>query len=348
MTESTQMLSSRLDLESCDSAALLRFDTRLHRAISHIGPLRLKEDLFLTCRHIHIARYRRGLEICEEHHEEIEIQYLLDGEYLYETALDQQALHPEEGLLAMAGLPHWSICLKEGVKLTAFVAVNGPQAGKLMGDLRSQTDGSFLRFGGNTEAVLVCELFELILGQNSEIWQREMIGGLLQLWLGKVMTSCLEFTSWTRYPDADTSIAGNRGVALYGRATEFIYANYQHAISVGDIAQHVGITPRHLNRLFHQHSGSSVNATLQNVRLAEAFKMLNSDPTLPIKEVAYTTGFTSPSYFTQCFKRKYNTRPSDISRDLSYHLESALQRFMPEREKVVRSLEEKMKENEGS
>ena len=348
MTDSARVLAARLEQESLDNAALLRFDTMLHRAISHIAPLRLKEDLFFTCRHIHVARYRKDFELREEQHAEIEIQYLLEGEYLYETARDRKVLHPGEGLLIMAGLPHWSICQEEGAKLTAFVAINGPRTETLMKDLHMQTDGRLLPFGGTTEAGLICELFKLVLDRGTEMWQREMVGGLLQLWLGKVLTTCLELASWTHYSESEKSIASNRGVALYERAVEFIYANFPHSISVGDIARHVGITPRHLNRLFHQHSGNSVNTTLQDVRLVEAFKMINSDPTLPIKEVAYTTGFTSPSYFTQCFKRKYNTRPSDISRDLSYHLESALQRFIPEREQIVSNLEEEMKGNKGS
>lgn len=311
------------------NSALLRFDTRLHRTISYVSPLPLKEEVFLICRHLHVVRDRGGSKFRAGQHQEIEIQYLLEGESLYETAQDQRTLHPGEGILIMAGLRHWSLCVQESVRLTGRVAINGPQADQLIKDLVAQTNGELSPVGGTTEDTLICELFKLALDPRPKIWQREMIGGLVQAWLGTVLATCLDFTSWTRQVEENSGIARDRSTAMCERANEFIYAHFHHAISVGDIAQHVGITQRHLNRLFCQHFDTSVKVTLQNVRLTEAFKMLNSDPMLPIKEVAYAVGFTSPSYFTQCFKRKYNMLPNEVSRGLSSYFEDALNRFMP-------------------
>ena len=294
-------------------------------SVSHVAPLPLKEDLFLTCRHIHVVRHREGVVNPMHQHREIEIQYPLHGEYVFDTRLDNRTLSPGEGIALAPEQVHSSQCLKEGVRLTALVSCAGLHGPQLAEELASRTSDRIVPFAGEDLAELIDLLFELLLDDQKGIWQREMIGGLLQLWLGKVLKSSFDFEPWVPTAPSISTTAFERGALLCERALEFIYANYQHAISVGDIAHYVGITPRHLNRLFHQHSGNSVNATLQNVRLSEAFKMLNSDPTLPIKEVAYTTGFTSPSYFTQCFKRKYDTLPNDVSRDLTKTLQRAME-----------------------
>ena len=38
--------------------------------------------------------------------------------------------------------------------------------------------------------------------------------------------------------------------------------------------------------------------------------MKNTD--LTVAEVAYATGYTSPSYFAKCFKEKFGVLPSDV------------------------------------
>jgi transcriptional regulator GlxA family with amidase domain len=35
---------------------------------------------------------------------------------------------------------------------------------------------------------------------------------------------------------------------------------------------------------------------------------------LSISEIAYRTGFTSPSYFTKCFRQTFNYAPSDAAK----------------------------------
>ena len=85
--------------------------------------------------------------------------------------------------------------------------------------------------------------------------------------------------------------------------------NFQRPLDIDEIAQHTGTTTRHLNRLFKKHVGTSVCHTLRDVRLSAAFRMLSGNPKSSIKEAAYRVGFSSPSYFTQCFKQQYGILP---------------------------------------
>ena len=52
------------------------------------------------------------------------------------------------------------------------------------------------------------------------------------------------------------------------------------------------------------------NDFIRNIRLNQAAKLL-SDSDLGIAEIAYNTGFTSPKYFRECFKKQFGTSPSE-------------------------------------
>ena len=52
---------------------------------------------------------------------------------------------------------------------------------------------------------------------------------------------------------------------------------------------------------------------IKNTRLEAAMKMLK-DRELPIAEVAFQTGFSSPSYFTKAFKSHFGMSPKDVKR----------------------------------
>lgn len=306
----------------------MHLDIRLLLAIPYISPLPLK-GVFLTCRHLHVARHSRSARIEIDHHAEIELQYVLEGQYLYETQEEKCTLGPGDGMAIIPNVPHWSHAIQEGIRLSARIGINGAQSQSFLAHLEREAPAGLIPFKGANGAPLIAELFKLVLGDEPDIWQREMIGGLLQAWVGSMLSSCFDLTRWTQYSESKGRIAGNRGAIMCKHAADFIYANFHRDINIADISRHVGITSRHLNRIFHQYMGTSVNATLQEVRLAEAFKKLNNNPTLPIKEIAHAVGFANPSYFTQCFKRKYNLLPNQIIQNLSDTLNKALQHFIP-------------------
>lgn len=59
-------------------------------------------------------------------------------------------------------------------------------------------------------------------------------------------------------------------------------------------------------------SGITVNELIRNIRLQRAAVLLK-DPDVRISEVMYDVGFTSPSYFTKCFKEYYDMTPKDYA-----------------------------------
>jgi AraC family transcriptional regulator, regulatory protein of adaptative response / DNA-3-methyladenine glycosylase II len=83
--------------------------------------------------------------------------------------------------------------------------------------------------------------------------------------------------------------------------------------SLEDLARHLGITSRHLRRIFQAEHGVSPLQYLQTRRLLLA-KALLTDSTLPVQEVAYAAGFASLRRFNAAFIEHYRLQPTALRR----------------------------------
>jgi len=63
-------------------------------------------------------------------------------------------------------------------------------------------------------------------------------------------------------------------------------------------------------------SGITVNELIRNLRLQKAASMLTK-PDIRISEIMYEVGFSSPSYFTKCFKDYYDMTPKEYAQKFS-------------------------------
>ena len=80
-------------------------------------------------------------------------------------------------------------------------------------------------------------------------------------------------------------------------------------LSVEIIADKMAMSRTQLYRKIKQLTNYSPNEIIRNVRLQEARTML-SKGTMSVSEIAYRTGFTSPSYFTKCYTEFFGELPS--------------------------------------
>ena len=66
-----------------------------------------------------------------------------------------------------------------------------------------------------------------------------------------------------------------------------------------------------LYRKIHSITGMSPNEFIRNIRINEAAKMMKNKE-VNISEIATRVGFNDHSYFTRCFKKKYNQTPKEF------------------------------------
>lgn len=86
------------------------------------------------------------------------------------------------------------------------------------------------------------------------------------------------------------------------RLNEFFARRYGEKLQMKDLAQTLGITPRHAERLVLQHSGNTFGKELTLTR-AEAARQLLREMQLTPEEIAAQTGYASAAAFDRAMKR---------------------------------------------
>ncbi len=81
-------------------------------------------------------------------------------------------------------------------------------------------------------------------------------------------------------------------------------------LSVEDIGAEMNLSRVQLYRKVKALTGCSPVDLLRKARLSEAFRLL-SESDLSVSEIAYRVGFTSPSYFSKCFKEEFGKVPGE-------------------------------------
>lgn len=81
--------------------------------------------------------------------------------------------------------------------------------------------------------------------------------------------------------------------------------------SVEDMGREIGLSRVQLYRKVKAMTGSSVVDLIRKARLVKARRLLESR-SMSVSEVAYEVGFSSPSYFTKCFKDEFDMLPGDV------------------------------------
>lgn len=92
---------------------------------------------------------------------------------------------------------------------------------------------------------------------------------------------------------------------------EYIESNWSNAnLKVDDFSKPMGRSKSQLYRKMTLLTGKSPNTFIKEYRLNEALTLLNKKAG-SISEIAFETGFSSPSYFSKCFQKRFGHLPSD-------------------------------------
>lgn len=95
------------------------------------------------------------------------------------------------------------------------------------------------------------------------------------------------------------------------RAQDAIASDPARAWSLASLAREAAVSPRHLSRLFGEHSGMSVTDYINRMRLALAGEMLTASR-LSIENIAERAGFASARQFRRAWGRLHRLPPSQM------------------------------------
>ena len=98
------------------------------------------------------------------------------------------------------------------------------------------------------------------------------------------------------------------------RLKELMQKNLDNSnMKMDDIGAGLGISRVQLYRKVKALTGLSPVELLRQMRLQKAYSLLKTTD-WTISEIAYTVGFSSPGYFTTCFKKQYGKYPTEIKK----------------------------------
>jgi CheY-like chemotaxis protein len=63
-------------------------------------------------------------------------------------------------------------------------------------------------------------------------------------------------------------------------------------------------------------TGLNVSSFIRDVRLKEARRLAQADPTFRVSDLAYKVGFRDPRYFSTCFKKQFGMQPKEYMETL--------------------------------
>lgn len=113
---------------------------------------------------------------------------------------------------------------------------------------------------------------------------------------------------------APGSPAWNGTAATVMRGIRLIDAGFLDDGSVEELAEKLGIGPRHLRRLFLRHAGATPSQ-IAATRRVQAAKRLIDASAMPLSEIAFAAGFSSLRRFNDAFRKSYRMPPSAFRRN---------------------------------
>ena len=97
----------------------------------------------------------------------------------------------------------------------------------------------------------------------------------------------------------------------YARRTVlFVHENFASGIGLESVASHVGLTPSYFSDLFHKELGITFKAYLDDVKFSYAKKLLKYT-SLSIEEIYSRSGFCDYANFARRFKQRYSITPRE-------------------------------------
>jgi AraC-like DNA-binding protein len=122
---------------------------------------------------------------------------------------------------------------------------------------------------------------------------------------------------------ADSSIAGTKDRERLRSAREILIRDLQNPPTLFQLANTVGMVHTKLNRGFRALYGSTVFEYLRRQRLEKSRQLLQEGD-MNIAEIAYETGFSSPSHFAKAFSARFGVQPKAFRKEALRHRRTPL------------------------
>jgi AraC-like DNA-binding protein/mannose-6-phosphate isomerase-like protein (cupin superfamily) len=255
-----------------------------------------------------VISFKSGYRFKMHNHKRIELNYILQGSCVMMLENELIKLSRNNSILIFPDSNHdFFVDSKQGIKIvqlefqmdeqifTAFKDVLETELSFLY-NLKSKPN-SYFKIPNNPE---IGDCMERIIKESK--LQRNNIKPLSKLYFLELIILL------SRYINRQITITGKMENEYLKKAMGIIHANYCSGFSISEIAKECNISTRYLRKLFEINLESTPLEYCNNLKIKKATELL-ADRIIPIKEIAYTVGYSTPQYFSRAFKVKYGFSP---------------------------------------
>ena len=97
----------------------------------------------------------------------------------------------------------------------------------------------------------------------------------------------------------------------------YLQHHYAEDIHLADVARAVGVSERECTRCFRTRLGTTPFQYLMDYRIRVAARLLEEAPDMPVTEVCYAVGMSSPGYFARLFRGHTGMTPREFRKGRS-------------------------------
>lgn len=137
-------------------------------------------------------------------------------------------------------------------------------------------------------------------------YELTVYGGFYQLF-GRI------FASHLYYEETLQSVRDHKKIHQLKNVLEYIDANYQNSITLEQLSNSAGMSPKYFCRFFQEMTHRTPMDYLNYQRIEHASFLLSTTHE-SVTDIAYACGFNDLSYFIKTFKRYKNVTPGQYTR----------------------------------
>lgn len=225
--------------------------------------------------------------------------YVVDGSgRVYVNSLDRKTtINKNQGFLITPGTTSSYKADMENPWSYYWIEFNGIKAKNYMNNAGLTKEHYHFKSNKNNQTFNLISIFESILDENNQ--HEPFVIGQLYFLINELIQNSEHHI--------DNEIHKINNIYIK-EAIIFIANNYQHDLSVSEIAKHCNISRTHLSRLFNEELATSPSQYLIKFRLNKASELLKNN-TLSIKDIAEEVGYSNQFNFSTAFKNKFGISP---------------------------------------
>lgn len=228
------------------------------------------------------------------------LHYVLDGKGYYYVDDKKYTITKNQGFLINPNTVTFYQADKDDPWTYLWIGIDGLKVSHYLKAIG--LDKENLIFNYNDPDILKDYLMDMLKNHKSSDSNAFKIEGLLFLFFSKLSENV-------------KSIPNNNNNDMYSnlyinKAIEFIQNNYHNQIKVSDIAKYTCLNRSYLTSIFQKYLQMSPQRFLMKFRITKASDLLyNTD--LPIRNIAYSCGYSDPLAFSKAFKKIKGVSPKE-------------------------------------